>query len=71
MLDVLADENLPAKAVVTGEHLRKGFCRLAQKHDLIGDVRGSGLANGVELVLDRATKTPATETATRVINQMR
>ncbi|MEO5620180.1 MAG: aminotransferase class III-fold pyridoxal phosphate-dependent enzyme [Cypionkella sp.] len=71
VLDVLACEDLPAKAVVSGEHLRAGFRKLAEKHDLIGDVRGSGLANGLELVLDRTTKAPATEIATRIINEMR
>jgi 4-aminobutyrate aminotransferase-like enzyme len=71
VLDVLEAEDLPARAAVTGAHLRAGFRKLAEKHDLIGDVRGSGLANGVELVLDRATKTPATDLATSIINQMR
>jgi 4-aminobutyrate aminotransferase-like enzyme len=71
VLDVLACEDLPAKAVVSGEYLRAGFRKLAEKHDLIGDVRGSGLANGLELVLDRTTKAPATEIATRIINEMR
>lgn len=71
VLDVLAWEDLPARAMVTGNYLRAGFRKLATKHDLIGDVRGSGLANGVELVLDRNSKAPATELATRVINAMR
>jgi 4-aminobutyrate aminotransferase-like enzyme len=71
VLDVLTAEDLPAKAAVTGNHLRAGFRKLAEKHDLIGDVRGSGLANGLELVLDRTTKAPATDIATRVINELR
>lgn len=71
VLDVLAAEDLPARAAVTGEHLRAGFRKLAEKHALIGDVRGAGLANGVELVLDRKTKAPATDIASRVINDLR
>ena len=71
VLDVLASEHLQARALDTGERLRAGFRQLAAKHAVIGDVRGSGLANGVELVLDRATKTPATAVAARVVNAMR
>ena len=71
VLDVLADEDLPARAVTTGDHLRTGLRRLAQKHDLIGDVRGAGLATGAELVSDRQAKAPARDIADRVVNQMR
>ncbi len=71
VLDVLASENLPARAVQTGIHLRAGLQALATKHAVIGDIRGSGLAIGAELVLDRATKTPATALAARVINDLR
>ena len=71
VLDVLTAEDLPARAAATGSYLRAGFRKLAEKHALIGDVRGAGLANGVELVLDRASKAPATDIASRVINDLR
>ena len=35
--------------------LRDGFHKPAEKHLVIGDVRESGLANGLKLVLDRTT----------------
>lgn len=71
VLDVLDDEKLMENARVVGEHARAGLSKLAEKHDLIGNVRGSGLFFGAELVLDRVTKEPAAEIATRVINAMR
>ncbi|KAF0172408.1 MAG: 4-aminobutyrate aminotransferase [Rhodobacteraceae bacterium] len=71
VLDVLKAENLPARAAETGAYLRDGLRKLAEKHSVIGDVRGQGLAIGAELVSDRASKAPATELADRVINAMR
>ena len=44
---------------------------LATRHEVIGDVRGSGLIFGAEMVKDRATKVPASEFTDRVINAMR
>jgi 4-aminobutyrate aminotransferase-like enzyme len=71
VLDVVEDEQLQANACVVGAYARQGLQMLAEKHSLIGNVRGSGLFFGAELVLDRQGKTPAAEFATRVINEMR
>jgi 4-aminobutyrate aminotransferase-like enzyme len=71
VLDVLDKENLIAKARDTGKFLRDGLRKLSDKHSIIGDVRGSGLAIGAELVLDRKTKQPAKAEAERVVNMMR
>ncbi|MDQ6432744.1 aspartate aminotransferase family protein [Mesorhizobium sp. LHD-90] len=68
VLDTIASDGLVANAAETGAHLRMRLEGLKQKHALVGDVRGRGLAIGVELVTDRATKTPAkTETALAVL----
>jgi 4-aminobutyrate aminotransferase-like enzyme len=71
VLDVLENEQLQENARLVGEHVCDGLKRLALKHSIIGDVRGSGLAIGAELVTDRATKEPAREAAARVINLLR
>ena len=41
--------------------------KLQDKHKIIGDVRGKGLMLGIELVKDRATKTPATAECAQVV----
>ena len=58
-------------ARVVGEYARAGLRDLAGRHGCIGDVRGSGLFFGAEMVLDRDAKTPATAFTKRVANGMR
>jgi len=71
VLDVIEREGLLANAQKVGAHLRAALKGLAAKHPLIGDVRGAGLFVGVELVGDRATKSPATAQTARVVNALR
>lgn len=59
VLETIERERLPDHAADVGRHLTQELERLKQKHALIGDVRGRGLAIGVELVTDRASKNPA------------
>ena len=58
VLDVLAEERLNARASALGEQLTAGLHWLQSKHEIIGDVRGFGLLQGVELVKDRETRAP-------------
>ncbi len=53
--------DLAARAEMRGAQLLAGLHDLAGRFDFIGDVRGRGLMCGVELVSDRAAKTPAPE----------
>lgn len=71
VLDVLEDEALQDRAWRVGEHLIAGLRRLQERHRLIGDVRGSGLFLGVELVRDRTTLEPAPEEAAYVVERLR
>lgn len=71
VLDVIRDEELVANARNTGQYLRDGLKALMARHALIGDVRGVGLATGVELVRDRATREPAPAETSRLLNLLR
>ena len=71
VLDVVDAERVQEHARTVGEHL---VARLREKvggHPLVGDIRGSGLFLGVELVRDRETLAPATTEAAGVVNRMR
>lgn len=70
-LRVTRDEGLQAHALTVGARLLDGLRGLRTTHELIGDVRGSGLFIGVELVRDRATLTPATEESAAAVGRMR
>ncbi|MDQ6816756.1 MAG: aspartate aminotransferase family protein [Actinomycetota bacterium] len=56
VLDVLERDQLDWRAAQMGACLTAGLRRLADRHQVIGDVRGRGLLIGLELVLDRETK---------------
>ena len=64
VIDYIEEQNLRVNAAEVGAYLRGKLLELQDKHSLIGEVRGMGLMQGVELVQDRKTKAPATaETA--------
>ena len=71
VLDVIRDEDLVENARSVGAYLRHGLSALMARHAVIGDVRGVGLAIGVELVRDRATREPATAETVRLLNLLR
>jgi hypothetical protein len=71
VLDVIEAEGLQANALRTGHHLLARFRSLAEVFECIGDVRGQGLYLGIDLVLDRSTKEPATALASDVANALR
>ncbi|WP_461308652.1 aminotransferase class III-fold pyridoxal phosphate-dependent enzyme, partial [Albidovulum sp.] len=71
VLEVIAREDLQARALETGAHLLCGLRELARRHPIIGDVRGEGLFCGVELVLDPQTREPATQAAGEIVNHLR
>jgi len=66
VLEIVVRDRLTERAREMGEYLRAGLLALKQRHECIGDVRGRGLLVGLDLVEDRATKTPAPQLAQRV-----
>ena len=71
VLDELQERDLMEHAGIVGDYALQRLSALKQRYDFIGDIRGSGLVFGAELVTDTETKEPAIETTDRVINAMR
>ena len=71
VLDVVRDEALQDRALRVGKYWITELKKLQACHRLIGDVRGSGLFLGIDLVRDRETREPATEQADYVVNRLR
>jgi len=67
VVDIIEKDRLADNAAVVGGHLRARLDGLAEKHAAIGEVRGMGLMQGVELVKDRKTKEPAPQAAAAVL----
>jgi 4-aminobutyrate aminotransferase len=59
--DIMVREDVPARAAVRGAQLLQGLDALYRDHHWIGEVRGMGLMQALELVEDRGTKTPSPE----------
>jgi 4-aminobutyrate aminotransferase-like enzyme len=71
VLDAIRDEELVENANKVGNYLMNGLREIGNRHIQIGDVRGSGLFIGLELVGDRDAKQPAPEIASQLINRLR
>jgi len=61
VIDYIEAHNLLANCTETGTYLRSALEELKDKHEIIGDVRGMGLLQAIELVEDRKSKAPAAE----------
>jgi alanine-glyoxylate transaminase/(R)-3-amino-2-methylpropionate-pyruvate transaminase len=70
-IEVMESEATPQHIAEAGGLLRAGLERLQEKYPLIGDVRGMGLMQGVELVKNRQSKEPAPEAVVAVFEQTR
>lgn len=70
-LEVLKEEAPPSHVEEMGARLRKGFEALQAKYPLIGNVRGMGLMQGIELVKDLETKEHANEAVAELFEETR
>ncbi len=71
VLEVIEKEGLQENAARTGAYLSEGLEKLAEKHEVIGDIRGGGFFKAVELVADRESKQPDAALTARVVNGLR
>jgi len=66
-IDVIEEQNLLARTRRLGQHAMHRMKIIKSRFSLVGDVRGEGLLFGGELVIDRRLKTPACDTADRIM----
>lgn len=71
VLEVIEQENLQEHALETGNYLLDGLKELATNQPLIGDIRGSGLFLGIDLVCNQETRQPATDETRAAVNMLR
>ena len=65
----IEDKNLRQNAKIVGDHFRERLEELKDKHPAIGDVRGMGLMQGIEIVKDRTTKEPGPQLLLQVFEE--
>ena len=69
VIKLIEDEDLRTNCRVVGDYLRERFEELKEKYDIIGDVRGLGLMQAMELVVDRKTKQPNPNAVLKVFEE--
>ncbi len=71
VLDVVQDENLQENALKAGAQWIAKLRALQERFSILGDVRGSGMFLGIDLVNSRETRAAATEQAGYIVNRLR
>lgn len=71
VIEVIEEDDLKSNAAVVGKYFRDKLEELQKKHELIGDVRGMGLMQALELVEDRKSKKPAAKETNAILEECR
>jgi 4-aminobutyrate aminotransferase-like enzyme len=71
VIDIIEEDDLRSNAEKVGGYFRQKLEELQQEFPLIGDVRGMGLMQALELVTDRQTKEPAAAATGQLLEQAR
>jgi len=71
VIEIMQRDRIPERAEKLGQMMRKRLDEMSEKYGLIGDVRGLGAMQAIELVKDRRTKEPAADETMKVINKAR
>jgi 4-aminobutyrate aminotransferase-like enzyme len=71
VIEYVEEQNLLANCEETGAYLRERLLEMREQHPVIGDVRGMGLMQALELVEDRETKAPAAAAALALMEAAR
>lgn len=69
-IEVIKEERLPENAMKIGGIIMESFKELEEKSSIIGEVRGLGLAIGIEIVQDKGTKAPGSSEAARLRKEL-
>ena len=66
-IEVIEQEGLVELAAQNGRHLHQQLRKALDRYEIVGDIRGIGMIQGIELVKDRATKEPHREAAAKIV----
>ncbi|KZZ90966.1 aminotransferase class-III [Ascosphaera apis ARSEF 7405] len=69
VLEIIVRDDIPKNAAERGEQLREGLLKLKEKYWCIGDVRGRGLLQGIEIIADVETKAPGAKLGHEISNK--
>ncbi|MCD6434265.1 MAG: aspartate aminotransferase family protein, partial [Candidatus Diapherotrites archaeon] len=69
VINIIEEENLLERAVWLGEKIRKRFLAMADKYEIVGDVRGIGAMMAIEIVKSKETKQPAPNETAKIVQE--